>query len=344
MLHERSLGRIPVVVATLAAVLAATSAAGAAGPDDRASARQHQKQADDLKKQGKLAEACTHLEEVARLDPKLPTLIELAECSEASGNLVAAEGQWAAARDRAKHDEKPQSRAKAEQHFAAMQKRVAHLTLQLAANGQGAQVLRDDVLLDAGSFGGPLPTNPGDHVIVVKLAGHDDAKFPVKLADGASQTLAIAPGPASSGQAPAAAPPSAAAPLVLAAPSLPTAPVAASAPAPAKAEAAPAPTGWWTSERTAGVLLGAVGLVALGGGTALCVIASGKDNKLGSSVNQQMALGGLSAATGGVLFISGIALLATASSDAPAQHAHITVAPTLLVARNTTVLGAIGEF
>jgi hypothetical protein len=337
MLHERSLGRISAVAATLVAVLA-TSLAGAAGPDDRAAARQHQKQADDLKKQGKLAEACKHLEEVARLDPKLPTLIELAECSEDSGNLVAAEGQWAAARDRAKRDEKPQSRAKAEQHFAAVQKRVAHLTLQLAASGQGAQVLRDDVLLDAGSLGGPLPTNPGDHVIVVRLAGHDDAKFPVKLADGANQTLAIAPGPASSGPATALAPVAAPAPSPL----VPS-PVVSSTPEPAKADAAPAPTGWWTSERTAGVLLGAVGLVALGGGTALCVIASGKDNKLGSSVNQQMALGGLSAATGGVLFISGIALLATAS-DAPAQHAGVTVSPTLLVARNATVLGAAGEF
>lgn len=338
MLHERSLGRISAVAATLVAVLA-TSLASAAGPDDRAAARQHQKQADDLKKQGKLAEACKHLEEVARLDPKLPTLIELAECSEDSGNLVAAEGQWAAARDRAKHDEKPQSRAKAEQHFATVQKRVAHLTLQLAANGQGAQVLRDDVLLDAGSLGGPLPTNPGDHVIVVKLAGHDDAKFPIKLADGADQTLAIAPGPASSGQA-AAAPPPAAAPAPV---SLVPSPVVSSAPEPAKADAAPAPTGWWTSERTAGVLLGAVGLAALGGGTALCVVASGKDNKLGSSVNQQLALGGLAAATGGVLFISGIALLATAS-DSPAQHAGVTVSPTLLVARNATVLGAVGEF
>jgi hypothetical protein len=91
------------------------------------------------------------------------------------------------------------------------------------------------------------------------------------------------------------------------------------------------------------VLLGAVGLVAVGGGTALCVIASGQNNKLGSGVNDRLALGGLSAATGGVLLLSGIVLLATAS-DAPAQHAHITVSPTLLVARNTTVLGAVGEF
>jgi hypothetical protein len=341
MLPERSFGRFPTAAATFAVVLAATSVAGAASPDDRASARQHQKQADDLKKQGKLAEACTHLEEVARLDPKLPTLIELAECSEGSGNLVAAEGQWAAARDRAKHDEKPQSRSKAEQHFDAVQKRVAHLTLQLAAGGQGAQVLRDDVLLEAGSIGSALPTNPGDHVIVVKLAGHDDAKYPIKLADGANQTLAIAPGPASSGAAPAAVPP----PAAPSAPSLPSASAAAPAAPAVKADAAPAPTptGWWTSGRTAGVLLGAVGLAAVGGGTALCVIASGQNNKLGSGVNDRLALGGLSAATGGVLLISGIVLLATAG-DAPAQHAHITVSPTLLVARNTTVLGAIGEF
>jgi hypothetical protein len=54
-------------------------------------------------------------------------------------------------------------------------------------------------------------------------------------------------------------------------------------------------------------------------------------------------LGGLSIATGSVLLISGLALLGTAKDEA-APHARLTISPTLLVARNTTVLGAAGEF
>ncbi len=34
----------------------------------------------------------------------------------------------------AKHDEKPQSKQRAEQRLAAVEKRLAHLTLQLAAD------------------------------------------------------------------------------------------------------------------------------------------------------------------------------------------------------------------
>ena len=284
-------------------------------------------------------ETCKHLEEVARRDPKLPTLIELAECSEKAGDVVAAQAQWALARDRAKHDEKPQSRAKAEQRLAAVAKRVAHLTLQLAGNAPaGAQVLRDDLPLDAAALANALPMNPGDHVIFVKLAGHDDAKYPVKLADGDNQTLAIAVGPASSGP-PAASPP-AAAPALAVAPPLAIAPNVAAEPA--KPEA-PAPTGWWSTPRTVGVIAGLTGLVAVGGGSVLCVLAS-KDAKAGFKVDQRTALGGLSIVTGSVLLISGVALLATASTDAAPQHARITVAPTLLLARNATLLGAAGEF
>jgi hypothetical protein len=323
----------------LLALLSGTAAAHAASAADKAAARQHAKQAEELKKQGQLAEACKHWEEVERLDPKLPTIIELAECNEQAGNLVAAQAQWSVARDRAKHDEKPQSRAKAEAHLAAVQKRVAHLTLQLAP-AAGAQVLSDDVALDPASLGSALPMNPGDHVIVVKLVGHDDAKYAVKLAPGDSQTLAIAAGrPASAasvGPAPGPLP-------VAAAPSAPPASAPPAATTAAPTEAPPAPTGWWSTAHTAGVILGAVGLAAVGGGTALCVGASKDDSKLSSSAHQRLALGGISIAGGGVLLISGIALLTSSSSDA-AQHAQQTLAPTLLLARGATVIGAAGEF
>src|SRR3954471_7704195 len=194
------------------------------------------------------------LTEAEQRDAKLPTLIALAECSEQAGNWVDAEAQWSAARDRAKHDEKPQSRARAEARLVVVQKRLAHLTLQLGAGATGAQVLRDDVPLEPASLGAALPMNPGEHVILVKLAGHDDARYPVKLTNGDNQTLAIAAGPLSGPPTAAATPPPAPAPALAAA-----LPAATTTPAPPPA--APPAVGCWSTQRTPAVILGSAGIV-----------------------------------------------------------------------------------
>jgi hypothetical protein len=323
--------------ALLIAALAGASAAGAASPENRAAARQHLSQAEKLKKRGQLAEACLELEHVERLDPKLPTLIELAECTEQLGKVVEARAWWTLARDRAKRDEKPQSKAKAEARLAATQKRVAHLTLQLAANSPAdVQVLSDDAALDAASLGSARPMNPGEHVIVVKAAGHDDAKYAVKLGDGDNQTLAIAVGPAASRTSPAVA--AAVAPVVPV-PTPPATPVAAPAsPGPTAVQDAPPATGWWSEQRSAGVIFGAAGIVALGAGSALCIAAKGDVS------DRRLTGGGISLAAGGVLFLSGVVLLISAPSTDPAQQARPTLIPTLHVARESAVFGAGGEF
>src|SRR5687767_560211 len=108
MLFESAARRGLTATAVLITALARLPVASAASPESRAAARQHLRQAQELRKQGQLAESCRHLEEVERLDPKLPTLIELAECTERLGKLVEAQALWSLARDRAKHDEKPQ--------------------------------------------------------------------------------------------------------------------------------------------------------------------------------------------------------------------------------------------
>jgi len=318
-------------LAALVAVLNGTSAAGAATPEGRAAAKQQLARAEELKKQGKLADACAALAEVERLDPKLPTLLDLAECTESLGKVVEAQALWTAARDRAKHDEKPQSRARAESRLAAVEKRVAHLTLQLAPNvPPGVQVLLDDVAIEAATLPSALAVNPGDHVVIVKLAGHDDAKYALKLGDGDNQSLPVAAGPAATARAAAAL----LGPAPLPAASTPTkVTIETSAPS-----APPPATGWWSAPRKAGVISGLVGLAAIGGGTALLV-----GSKAGR-VDSSATLGGVSIVTGSVLFVSGLVLLASTPRDEAPQQAHLRVAPTLTLARGATVIGAVGEF
>lgn len=319
--------------AALVVMLGSTSVVQGATPEGRASARQHLSRAEELKKQGKLAEACAELQEVERLDSKLPTLLDLAECTESLGKLIEAQAHWALARDRAKHDEKPQSRSRAEARLAAVQKRVPHLTLQLAASvPAGAQVLVDDVAVESASLANALPINPGDHVVLVKVSGHDDAKYNVKLAEGANQSLSVAAGPASGSQASPAAAPAPVTSTPALAPALP--PASANAPPPGQPAA-----GWWTAPRKAGVIFGSLGLVAIGAGSAL--VASGDS---GGHVDQPATLGGISIVTGGAMFISGLVLLASAPREDAPQRARLLVTPTLVLAQNATLLGAAGEF
>ncbi len=311
-------------VAVLLAALSAASAARADAAEDRAAARDHLTKAQDLKKQGQLADALSHFQDSERLDPKLTTLMDLADCAAQVGKLVEAQGYWTAARDMAKHDEKPQSRARAEQRLAGVETRVAHLTLQLAADAPaGAQVFRDDAPVDPASLNSPQPANPGDHAVVVKVAGHDDAKFSVKLAEGDNQSLPIAAGPATAVQAPPPPPPQR-----VAQPS----------------QDVHVTTSSGSGQRTVGIILGAGGLVGLGVGGALWSIGYRDGNSLGPTADQQLLGGQILVISGGALLVTGIVLFATAPSGEAPKAARLPIVPTLTLARGGSMLGAAGEF
>lgn len=322
LLTTRAISRALSAAATLAVVLASPSAASAASPEDRAAAAQHSKQAQELRKQGQLAEACGHLQEVERLDPKLTSLMDLADCTEQLGKLVEAQALWAAARDRARQTEKPQSRARAEERLAAVEKRVAHLTLERPANADGIEVRRDDALVDTASLGSAQSIDPGDHVIVVKLAGHDDAQFNVKLAEGESQSVAIAAGPA----------------IVVAAPPPPPRPVA---PPPKPVEVS---TSSGSGQRTIGLVLGVTGLVAAGVGGALWFTGYRDSGGLGAPADQQVLAGQIAVIGGGALLVTGAVLFATAPSSKASTRGRLRLAPTVALGPNGTLVGATGAF
>lgn len=323
---EAAVPRGLAAIAVLFAALAGASPAHAASTEDRAAARQELTQAQDLKKQGQLADALSHFEESQRLDPKLPTLMELADCAEQLGKLVEARDYWAAARDLAKHDEKPQSRARAEQRLAAVEQRVPQLTLQLAADApSGAQVLRDDVVLEPATLGAALALNPGDHVIKVKLTGHDDATYPVKLAEGDHQTLPITAGPLTAAAAPPPPPP----PKVVAQPVKQEVEVSSSS---------------WSGQRTLGIVAGATGVVGIGLGSAFWFVGYRDGNSLGPTADQQLLAGQILVISGGALLVTGAILFATAPSGEASQSAGLPITPTLTVARGGTLLGAAGRF
>jgi hypothetical protein len=161
------------LVFVLACVLATPSvpARALAQPNDAALAAQLFTDARALMKNGDYAEASKRLAESARLDPRVGTFANLAECDEKLGHPAAARGNWQQALNLAEstHDDRIQA---VKEQFSRLDRVVPKL--QLRADGPIAEdftVSIDSVSLGPGAVGTLLPIDPGAHSIAASAAG-----------------------------------------------------------------------------------------------------------------------------------------------------------------------------
>jgi len=182
----------PLVLALAIPLLAPVAARG----DDPAAARAQLEVGYALKEQGNYAEALPHLLESLHLGVELKTLTNLADCEEHLDRLVDAQKHWVLARDRAGLEGNDKLREGAASRLAALEKRMPRLTLKLASGSPpDASVARDGTTLGSISLGLPLPTDPGEHVVVVRAKGHADATTRVTLAEAEQKEVAVGVGP-----------------------------------------------------------------------------------------------------------------------------------------------------
>ena len=170
---------------------------------------------------GDHATACEKFRESHRLEPGVGTLLNIGECSDKIGDVLAA---WQAFNEALKLLENTDKRLPfAKKRFDELDARVAKLTIVLEDGApEDTVVRRDEVALGAGSFGVPLPVAPGKElVLVVSASGHHDRSFRVTLDEGERSELKVKPGdalpppaptPPPAPQIPASAPPSPAPP------------------------------------------------------------------------------------------------------------------------------------
>jgi hypothetical protein len=145
--------------------------------------------------QGDYVRACDKFAESQRLDPAAGTVLNLADCSERLGRVATA---WQLYREAAEIlATKDATRAAfARKRAVALEPRLSQLVVVLEPGAPGAHVTRDGVELGEGSLGAALPLDPGDHEVVVRLAGRADARFRVRVDEGATKTVRVAVGPA----------------------------------------------------------------------------------------------------------------------------------------------------
>jgi hypothetical protein len=176
--------------AFLLALAALGSARAYAQPADPATAEALFRQGRDALARGDYAAACPKFVESQRLDPSIGALMNIADCEEHDGHLTKAWELWHEAIDQLLHandDRVAVARVRAE----AVDKRIPRLTLRLDGENPGARLARDGIELGRASLGVPLPVDPGSHLVTVTMAGHRDAEWSVKLAEGEARELVL---------------------------------------------------------------------------------------------------------------------------------------------------------
>jgi hypothetical protein len=259
---------LPSVAAALALVAVATSVH--AGPNEVATAEALFQQARQLMKEGQFSQACPKLAESQRLDPAVGTLLYLAECYEKNGQTASAWATFELAAAEGRKDNQAEREKIAKERAQQLVGRLSHLTIVVpaAAKVVGLTIRRDDIDVGAPSWDTALPVDPGQHVVQASAPGKKPWVTALEVGqDAASVVLEIPVLEDAASESPAAAEPQPAAP--------PIAPVVGSTPESPASKDSVSNSG--NTQRIAGLAIGGAGVVGLGVGTVLAVMAQSKE-------------------------------------------------------------------
>lgn len=286
---------------------------------NRAAAEALFNQGRDLMTAGKFAEACPKFEASQQLDPGLGTMLNLAECYEKTGRTASA---WAEYREAIPLARAAGSKARqdlATERAQALQERLSTLTIR-AMSGEDSnahlEVRRDGVALQEAELGSPIPVDPGEHVVEAVAPGKQAWSSKVQVAANAAKVSVEIPAlqPAAPGAA-------------TTPPTQNPATTTTTVTTPPAADSGADPG---APRRTAGLVLGGVGVVGIGLGAFFGLQASSKlsDAKgkcgdypyecgneakdLQSSAKSSATVSTVGFVAGGVLLAGGLVLYFTA--------------------------------
>lgn len=184
---------MPQRVLGLAVMLAAGARTAHSEPDSTAAiAEQLFDEGRVLMRAGRWAQACPRFDASQRIDPALGAQLNLATCYERMGRLARAWGLYREAIDLARKTDDVTRHDYAQRHAAALEPRLARLTITLPTELPAAFTVRWD--------GSPIPPNmlgiglyadPGQHEILIVAPGFETVTKTVTLVGGTAEIIAI---------------------------------------------------------------------------------------------------------------------------------------------------------
>jgi hypothetical protein len=186
----------PSPVATIALLILLAWSATLAHADGGSDAVEELKRGYALKQQGDCREAVSHFERSATLAPTPKALLNLSDCEQRLGDLVGARGHAAAGERLARQQNLGELDKVADEQIAAIDKRLAWLTLRLAVGAPAdCAVRRDDAAVAPALLGVPVAINAGPHSIAVAAPHRAARTIGLTLTEGEHAQLEVAPGP-----------------------------------------------------------------------------------------------------------------------------------------------------
>lgn len=143
-----------------------------------------------------LEQACKLFEQSLSLNVSPATLLNLGNCRELKGNLVAALSQFEEALKLIEHlPASPKAdawRQAAQRQSDSLLARIAHLTLRMAPMA-GREIRLDNVVIEPAAQTGAILLNPGVHQLVATCLGHQDFTRSLQLGQAERLELSIPP-------------------------------------------------------------------------------------------------------------------------------------------------------
>jgi hypothetical protein len=231
------------------ALLSLTSFSGSAwaqgSASDRALAQSLFDQAREAMEAGHVDDACPKFAESQRLDPAGGTLLNLALCYEKQGKIASAWGAFEDAIVVARKDGRADRVTLAQEHIATLKPQLSRLTLRVSDATPGLVVKLDGRRIERAVWGAPIPLDPGSHDVEASAPGRTPWTQRVELSAASGDKSIEVP--------------------ELLSQSIAAAPATQPEAAPPSGTMAAADAGGSTS--TVGIIVGGVGLVALGVGS-----------------------------------------------------------------------------
>lgn len=175
----------------VAAMVTAASPASAQG--DKATAETLFQTGITLMTEGKYAEACPKFLESQRADPSSGTLLNLASCYEKVGKTASAWATYKEAVALARSLGQADREATAHARIAALEPKLSTLRID-AGDIPGLVIKQDGRDVGRASLGVPVAVDPGQHTITASAPGHDDWSATVTVGtDADTKTITIPP-------------------------------------------------------------------------------------------------------------------------------------------------------
>jgi hypothetical protein len=192
LMRDRQVARVGVILSALVWPLFGAGRAQADG-NDLVLARTLFNDGRKLAASGHFAEACPKFEESARLNPGIGTAFNLADCWDHLGRTASAWAKYLDVAASAQVAHQADREKVARDRAAALEPDLSRLTIEVNPSNTGVEVKNDGAPVGKASWGTPIPTDPGSHVIEATAPGKKAWKTTVQVGPRGAKASVVVP-------------------------------------------------------------------------------------------------------------------------------------------------------